>query len=98
MPKYVDTAVTSALKKQDKKKKLKGILKKISFGYKNPSPGSVGERVSTAIKNKQNFKALIKAGRSPEDARESFESDAERQRMIRTEYERQMKIRKKKKK
>ena len=82
------------MSEQEKKKKLKGILKKIKYAHKHPSPGSVGERISSAYENRRTFKGMIDSGMSPDEARKSLESRTKSQRMIRAEYDRQMRIKK----
>ena len=84
------------LKEQERKKKLKGIVKKLAFSHQNPQPGSIGERVGTAYENRQTFKALKDSG-TVEDARSDFETRTENQRRIRTEYKRLKKLKKNKK-
>ena len=59
--------------------------------------GSLKERISTAIQNRQNFKERKKAW-GKEEARKAFEEDTMKQRMKRTEAKRQAKIKKGKKK
>ena len=98
MPKAVDESVQRALAMQERKKKLKGLVAKAKYGWSNPKPGSIGERLGTDYTNRQTFKALIGSGMSPEDARKRFKRDAETQRMVRTEFDRQTRIKKKKEK
>ena len=57
--------------------------------------GSLAERISTGIKNRQNFKDRKKAW-GVEEARKAFEEDTMKQRMKRTEAKRQAKKGKKK--
>ena len=64
---------------------------------KKPRQGSLAERISTGIKNRQNFKDREKAW-GVEEARKSYEEDTMKQRMKRTEAKRQAKIKKAKKK
>ena len=59
--------------------------------------GSLAERISTGIQNRQNFKDRKKAW-GVEEARKAFEEDTMKQRMKRTEAKRQAKIKKTKKK
>ena len=83
------------LKEQERRKKIKGIIKKLIFSHQNPQPGSIVEKLNTASLNSQNFKALIESGMSPEDVRKSFERDRDNQSRIRTEYKRLKSIKKK---
>ena len=89
----VTVAAKKKLKEQERKKKLKGILKKLAFSYKNPQPGSIGERIGTAFQNRQTFKAVRDSG-NVQDARADFETRTENQRRIRDEYKRQKKTKK----
>jgi len=59
--------------------------------------GSLAERISTGIQNRQNLKARKEAW-GVEEARKAFEEDTMKQRMKRTEAKRQSKIKKAKKK
>ena len=81
------------LKKQERRKKLKGIVKKLAFSHKNPQPGSIGERISTGFQNRQTFKALSEDG-DYEGARTEMKPRYEDQSRIRTEYKRQKNIKK----
>ena len=55
--------------------------------------GSLAERISTGIQNRQNFKDRKKAW-GVEEARKSYEEDTMKQRMKRTEAKRQAKVKK----
>ena len=81
------------LKEQERRKKLKGIVKKLVFSHQNPQPGSIGERIGTAYQNRQTFKAHMDSG-TVQDARDDFEIRTENQRRIRDEYKRQKNIKK----
>ena len=81
------------LEELERRKKLKGIVKKLAFSHKNPQPGSIGERIGTAYQNRQTFKGL-KADGTVQEAQDDFNIRTENQRRIRTEYKRQKKIKK----
>ena len=89
----VTVAAKKKLKEQERRKKLKGIVKKLVFSHQNHQPGSIGERIGTAYQNRQTFKALSEDG-DYEGARANMNIRTEDQRRIRTEYKRQKNIKK----
>lgn len=87
----IKAEASEALKKEKRKKKIKGMLKKLKYSFDNPQPGSIGERVSSGIQDFKVRSSREDAGWTPEEIVVQGEKDATRRRMVRKEYEKQKK-------